>query len=154
MLPTSSVWIKTFGGPNDDYGTSVQQTTEGGYIITGFTNSFGAGSGDVWLIKTDGDGNKVWDKTFGGVNEDFGSSIQQTTEGGYIIVGSTKSFGTGDSDVWLIKTDESGSIVWDKTFGGISFDAGFSVQQTSDGGYVITGSTNSSVVGNRDVWLI
>jgi len=150
----NKVWDETFGGTSFDDGESVQQTSDGGYVIAGYTESYGAGGEDVWLIKTDSDGNKVWDKTFGGTSDDVGWSVEQTSDGGYVIAGFTESYGAGEWDAWLIRTDSNGNKVWDKTVGGTSDDDAISVQQTSDGGYVIAGATGSYGAGNEDVWLI
>jgi len=150
----NELWNKTFGGSGGDCGKSVQQTSDGGYIIVGETTSYGAGKSNAWLIRTDPDGNELWDKTFGCSAEDCGESVQQTSDGGYIIVGVTRSYGAGKSDVWLIKTDSNGNELWNKTFGGTGHDVGYSMRQASDGGYIIVGETTSYAVREFDVWLI
>ena len=151
-------WSRAFGGLNFDGGNSVQQTNDGGYIITGVTWSYTAGYNDVWLIKTDSKGNMAWSKRFGGEEMDGGLEVQQTTDRGFIIIGSTDSYGAGKGDVWLIKTDLEGNMEWNKTFGGSSLDSGNFVEQTNDGGYIITGGRYppDHLYGekDKDVWLI
>ncbi|MCK4576362.1 T9SS type A sorting domain-containing protein, partial [candidate division WOR-3 bacterium] len=149
-----TLWTKTYGGVDYDYGLSVQQTADSGYIIAGMTTSFGAGYFDLYLVKTDAQGDTLWTKTYGDENDDWASSIRQTSDGGYIITGTTVSFGTGSPDVWLIKTDFHGDSLWARTFGGSSFDASYSVQQTIDGGYIVAGFTESFGRPDRDVYLI
>ncbi|MDC3029867.1 hypothetical protein OA183_00560, partial [Flavobacteriales bacterium] len=152
----NELWSQIFGGTGGDVGHSVQQTTDGGYIITGSTSSFGNGSSDVYLIKTDGNGNEIWTMTYGGTNNESGYSVQQTNDGGYIISGSTISLGNQGyhSDILLIKINVSGNEQWSQTFGGEDDDVGFSLQQTTDGGYIICGDTESFGNGGSDVYLI
>ena len=152
----NKVWEWTFGGNDFDEAHAVQQTSDGGYILAGWTQSYGAGYADAWLIKTDADGNKVWDRTFGGIGWDQADAVQQTSDGGYILAGWTESYGAGRSDVWLIKTDADGNEVWDRTFGGSDYDEANAVQQMSDGGYILAGWTQSYGAGNgnADAWLI
>lgn len=130
-------WTKKLFNVGSTNGNSGQQTADGGYIITGI--SFFGGD-NVWLIKVDSNGLEEWNTTFGASGFDEGRSVQQTSDGGYIITGITSSFGAGESDVWLIKTDANGMEVWNKTFGTSESEEGNSVQQTSDGGYIISGS--------------
>ena len=147
--PPSEEWNKTFGGTRDDGACSVQPTSDGGYIIAGYTNSFSAGGDDVWIIKTDSEGCEIWQKTFGGADDDRACSIQLTGDGGYIIAGNTNSFGAGWGDAWLIKTDSLGNEIWNKTYGDITNDDVQSVLVLDDGGYLIAGTTEM-----YNSWLI
>ena len=146
-------WERNYGGTNPDGGYSVQQTTDGGYIIAGLTTSFGAGNCDAYLIKTNASGNTLWTRTFGGTDADYANSVQQTSDGGYIVAGYTYSFGAGHADVWLIKTNASGDTLWTRTYGGAYDDYANSVQQTTDGGYIVAGVT-SSFGDSAQVYLI
>jgi parallel beta-helix repeat protein len=141
-------WNKTYGGNGNDHGRCVIQTTDGGYVLAGFSHL------DLWIIKTNLNGDKQWDRTYGGGGDDVAYSVVQTTDGGYILAGSTSSFGAGYDDVWLVKTDTSGGMQWNKTFGGADGDVGISVIQTVDGGYAVLGTTWSFGVYYDDPWLI
>jgi len=148
-------WSRTFGGSSYDYAHSVQQTDDGGYIITGGTQSYGAGNWDIWLIKTDSYGNEEWHHTFGESTYDYAWSVQQISDGGYIIAGSTDSYGIGIwDDYLLIKTNFLGDEEWHHTFGGSSYEIAQSVQQTADNGYILAGYTGSYGSGCEDAWLI
>src|SRR3989338_2652060 len=139
-------WNKTFDGGGEDFAHEVQITSDNGFILVGYTRSSGQGATDAWLIKTDSSGIPQWNKTFGGSNHDQAYSVKQTTDDGYILAGQTDSFGSGNADVWLIKTDSLGNHEWNRTFsnpGGINF--GSSVKETSDGGYIIAGPTNTII---------
>ncbi len=152
----NELWNKTFGGSANDFGISILEIEDNGYIVAGHTESYGAGDGDIWLIKTDSQGEKEWDKTFGGVGNDFGGSVMATKDGGYVVGGVTQSYGNGSNDLWLIKTDSEGNKEWDRTFGGSGDDYGGSVLQTEDGGYVLMGQTRVDFpgIGGGVVWLI
>ena len=148
------VWNKTYGGQGYDVGSSVIKTKDGGYVITGWTESYGVGGLDAWLIKADEAGNEIWNKTYGGLGDEGGFSVQETLDERYILVGRTESYGAGSSDLWLIKIDSEGTEEWNKTFGGRDYESGTSVQNTMDGGYIIAGATKSYGVGGLDAWLI
>ena len=147
-------WDKTFGGSDRDVALSIIQTEDGGYAISGYTRSKGKGKADAWVIKLNNKGNMVWNKTFGGYDNDIARSIIQIEDGDYVIVGETQSKGAGEWDAWIIKLDEQGNIEWDKTIGGSSWDSILSIIQTEDGDYVIAGWTMSKGAGEADAWVI
>jgi hypothetical protein len=151
-----TLWTRTYGGgAYPEWGTSVQQCSDGGYVITGGTYSFGPGSGDVYLVKTNALGDTLWTRTYGGgTDPEWGTSVQQCSDGGYVIAGTTYSFGPGGGDVYLIKTDSLGDTLWTRVYGGTGVDVGTSVQQTTDGGYIVAGYTASFGAGGYDVYLI
>lgn len=148
------VWSTTFGRNYNDYCFSVKQTNDGGYIATGATTNTAAGSEDVLLFKTDSAGNFVWTKRYGSIGADVGRSVLQASDGGFIIAGSTRSYGAGDADIFLIRTDSNGDVLWTKTFGGVEFDDGFTIVPTMDGGFAVVGRTRSFGMGDKDVYLV
>lgn len=133
----------TIGGINIDRGYSIRQTADSGYIFLGYTDSYGAGGYDLYLVKMDTGFSIEWAKTYGGADWDFGNAVKQTADGGFILCGSTYSYGAGDQDYYLVKTDAAGDTLWTKTYGGAGADIAKAVIQSADGGYVITGTTKS-----------
>jgi hypothetical protein len=134
--PPSLVWNKTYGGDAEDHAYCVRQTSDEGYILVGYTYSFGAGNRDIWLVKTDLNGNVEWNKTYGGADYDGAYSVQQTTDGGYILAGASGSF-SEFCDIYVVKTDAYGNIEWNITSIGDFPAFAKSVWQTSDGGYIL-----------------
>ena len=147
-------WNQTYGGTIREYGFCLVQSSDGGYAFAGSTCSFGAGSHDSWLVKTDSFGNMEWNQTYGGKDADGASSLIQTEDGGYVLAGTTNSFGFGADDFWLVKTDSAGKMEWNQTYGGAGSDISSSLVETSDSGYALAGYTYSVVAGNSDAWLI
>jgi len=147
-------WIRTYGvgGSNECY--SILQTTDGGYVFAGVGVSYRGGDGDILLAKTDANGAILWMRTYGGSDEDWAQSVQETREGGYIVAGQTGSFGAGVWDVHVMKTDAEGDSLWARAFGGNSDDRGFSVRQTPEGGYIVGGWAWSFGQGLGDLYLI
>jgi hypothetical protein len=137
----SVMWYETYGGTRNDVASSLVETSDGGYAIIGYTESFGAIEYDFLLVKTDADGYIEWNQTYGGAELDFGFSVVEASDGGYVIAGSTGSFGAGNQDFWLIKTDGTGNVEWNRTYGGSEYEFAYSLVETSDGGYAIAGSS-------------
>jgi parallel beta-helix repeat protein len=149
-------WNRTYGGPLDDSALSIRQTSDYGYIIAGTTESSGAGSNDILLIKTTESGIQEWNKTYGTKYSEEGYDVLELKDG-YLILGTielSSIIGAGNINIWLIKTDLSGRKIWDKNYGGDLTEYGFSLSQTLEGGFLITGATRSSGSGGFDVWRI
>ncbi|GHV41578.1 hypothetical protein FACS1894187_23390 [Synergistales bacterium] len=168
-------WQKSLGGTNRDEAYSIQQTSDGGYIVAGVSGSndgdvsVNHGDWDYWIVKLNANGSIAWEKSLGGSNPETAFSIQQTSDGGYIVAGTSASNngdvsgnhgGTNVNDYWIVKLNANGSIAWEKSLGGTDFDIAWSIQQTSDGGYIVAGysqSNDGDVSGNHgdyDYWIV
>jgi hypothetical protein len=147
-------WSRHYGGDGNESGFNVIATTDGGYAVVGATTSYGAGGEDLWLVKVDSEGNMQWNHTYtGGLYDDEGWMLLQTSDGGYLIAGLTCA-SDGLADGWLLKTDSTGNLQWQKTYGGSGDDAFYGITPTTDNGYILTGLTNSTGAGKYDVWLV
>ncbi|UEC42671.1 MAG: hypothetical protein METHAR1v1_760058 [Methanothrix sp.] len=144
-------WKKTFGGAGDDWGVALLETRDG-FIAAGVTTSSGSGGSDGWIVKTDTDGNGEWEVFIGGSKDDGFSSMVETG-GGYVLAGTTESYGAGGKDVWLVKTDLHGERIWEKTFGKSSDERGNSIIDLGDG-LLVVGVTEDLGSGGRDLFLI
>jgi len=144
----------TYGGDKSDEGNELLQTADGGYVVVGSTTSFGAGGEDAWLLKLNADGTTAWTKTYGGTEDDRAHSIVQTDDGGFVVAGHTRSFGSGLADAWLLKLNSAGGIVWEKTYGGTGTDIALDIVRAEGGGFVVAGQTDSSGAGSTDIWVI
>jgi uncharacterized delta-60 repeat protein len=153
-LITQGLFAKTYGGSNYDRSAFAVQTTDGGYAVAGWSQSFGAGNGDFMVLRLASDGSLIWARTIGGGNADWAYSLVQTTDGGFAVAGLTYSFGSGGSDCFVIKLSSSGSLDWARTYGGTGSDAAYSIVQTADGGYAVVGATDSYGAGNSDFLLL
>ncbi|WP_228458135.1 T9SS C-terminal target domain-containing protein [Chryseobacterium schmidteae] len=165
-------WQKSLGGSYGDIANSIQQTSDGGYIVAGESSSINGdvtgnhGNADYWIVKLDSSGNIQWQKSLGGSNRDAANSVKQTLDGGYIVAGESNSTNGditgnhGNSDYWIVKLDPSGILQWQKSLGGSLYDVANSIQQTSDGGYIVAGGSNSvdgdvtHNQGNEDFWIV
>ncbi len=146
-------WDRTYGKSKYDIASSIQQTNDGGYIVAGIIDSL-ENRNDIYILKLDSNGNVQWSRTYGGSDVDGIYSIQQTKDGGYIAVGMVDLFGKRKGDIYILKLDSNGYIQWEITHGGNDSDAAFSVQQISDGGYIVAGGTRSFGSGGGDVYVL
>ena len=186
-LPPDSLWSKSLGGVETDKCNCVHQTSDGGYILAGYTKSFGNGQEDFWLVKTDADGDSLWSRSFGGVSMDICEAVEHTLDGGYILAGVTNqyygwlvktdslgnlewnhNYGSGwfydvvlnedggftvagaslgsTNDFWLIKTDQEGNVEWENLYGTSSTEMCYSLDETFDGGYILSGVKGGSIM--------
>jgi len=149
-----TLWTRVIGGTDADYGYSLVETSDNGFAVVGYTKSFGAGGYDVYLVRFNSSGDTLWSKTYGGYSDDFGYSIAQTADGGFIVVGSTRSMGFGGNDVYLLRINARGDTLWTRTFGSNTEDFGYSVRFTSDNEFIVTGSTQFRTRGRDDVYIL
>ena len=151
-------WIKIYGGAGSDWGNYIEQTSDGGYMVTGYTTSYGAGGFDIYLLKIDGSGGLQWSKTYGGPggegSSQWGISGKITTDGGFMLCANTSSYGAGSNDLLMIKTDSLGNLKWAKAYGGAGDDQPRFAEQTTDGGYILSGFTTSFGAGSLDAYLV
>ena len=148
-----TLWTRTYGGGGNDWCSSVRPTHDGGFVVAGVCGP-GRGDYDIWLLRTDEFGNEIWGRLFGGSEDEWAYDVRQTDDDGYIIAGTTRSFGAGSGDVYLVRLDRSANLLWEATFGGFEDDCAYSVACTMDGGYIVAGYTESFGAGSRDAYLI
>jgi len=153
------IWQKTYGGEHNDFAFSIKNTLDGGYVVAGWTYSFSAVSCDFWVLKLDSNGDVIWQKTCGGVSIDWAFSVRQISDGGYILAGTTQSFGSGGNDIWIIKMDTSGNTVWQKTYGteyamySETRSYKISIQETLNSGYIVAGGDDEARYRSGDFWV-
>jgi len=149
-----SLWTRTVGGADRDFATALTPSGDGGYVLAGATRSFGVGGFDMYAVKIDAAGDSVWAETYGGGGDEYAWAIARAQDGGYVLAGETDSFGAGQTDVYLIKIDASGQLLWQRTFGGALSDVSYSVAPLANGGFIVAGWTKSSGAGSGDIYLI
>jgi len=151
-LEGERAWSRTLGGNGVDQGRQVKATSDGGFIVAGFTNSSGNGGYDGYLAKLNSDGWPIWERTFGGSDWDFFHSVIERPDGGFMAAGETFSNGSGDSDAWLVHVSDDGDLIWEDQYGGIEGDLARSIIHCSSGGYLFAGET--TVGGDQDAWIV
>lgn len=149
-----TVWVETYGGTFSDGFRQAIPTSDGGFVAAGYTYSFGAGDVDVFVVKTDADGDTLWMRAYGGPSLDSGYGLCETADSAYIVAGYTMSFGAGEEDVYLLKIDAAGDTVWARTYGGAGLDEAKSVCVTEDGYIVVAGQTETFGAGESDVYVL
>ncbi len=148
------IWSRHYGGDSGESAYSLITSSAGGFVLTGYTESYGEGDSDLWLVRIQADGDMVWNRTYGGIYWDDGWDLLESENGDFLITGRTASFGAGNADAWLIRTDHIGNHIWNHTYGGMPNDRGDAVIEYSTGGFAFTGSSRSFDMGSDDLWLV
>jgi hypothetical protein len=149
-----TTWTKTIGGSQPEYAYTTIPTSDGNYFVIGYTLSYGAGGSDSYLIKMNGSGDVLWTKTYGGIGDDEGKDIVPTADGNYVIVGRSESTSLGNHQIYLMKIDLSGAVIWTKYYGGSSYETARSVRECPDGGFIIVGQTLSYGPSNGNIFMV
>ena len=147
-------WDHTYGGAKWDEPSSIVALADGGFAVAGVTSFQGAGERDMWVLRLDEAGNVLWDRTYGGAEGDWARSIVALADGGFAVAGVTSSKGAGYDDMWVLRLDEAGNVVWDQTYGGAERDRASSIVALADGGFAVAGYTQSKGAGDRDMWVL
>lgn len=150
----STSWTRTFGGSSADGFQAMQQTSDGGFILAGYTFSFGHGYANGYLVRTDAAGNLIWSNAYGGAGWEYLLAVAETADGGFVAAGYTTSTGAGGMDMYLLRVDAQGSLLWERTFGGAGIDVAQGVGVDSQGNLILAGYTNSSGAGENDVYIV
>ena len=157
-VASSELWSQTYGGQWEEVAYSLVEAPDRGFVMGGYTNSYGAGNFDFWLVKTNEFGKTQWNQTYGGTQLDIAYSLVATSDGGYALAGTTESFDSGgEGDFWLVKTDKYGNMEWSQAYGGPNSERAYSLIETSDGGYALAGGKRLFDNRNRltnDIWLV
>lgn len=149
-----TVWSRNYGGDSTDYGYDIKRLSDGGYIMVGSTRSFGNGNKDLYAVRTDSLGGVVWTRTVGGTGDDNARGVTLAPDGGFVICGTTDSYGAGYTDMYIVKLDASGNVSWTKTFGGTAGDVGAGIIMTPDNGFLAIGSTGSFGSGYSSIYVV
>ncbi|MEM2046463.1 MAG: hypothetical protein QXZ06_01130 [Candidatus Jordarchaeales archaeon] len=148
------IWQKGYGGESKDYAWGVAVDSQGNIIVAGGTESFGAGGSDVWVLKLDPNGEPIWQKTYGGVNDDYASGVTVDAQGSIIVAGGTNSSGAGGWNVWVLKLNSSGDTIWQKTYGEAETDVAYDVTVNAQGNIIVSGYTYSFGAKEKDIWVL
>ncbi len=148
------LWSHTYGGIDGDYGNTILELAGGSFVIAGYTNSFGEGGYDAWLLCVDENGDHLWDQTYGDSGNDWSFDVAKCSSGGFALSGTTENYGASGKDMWLVRTDAGGNHLWNRTYGGSGTEYARSLVEWDGGGFVFSGYTTSYGFGEKDAWLV